>query len=224
MKVIDLSHEIHAKMPVFPGTEPPRFEPANTLESDGFVEKKITMYSHTGTHVDAPYHMLRSGMSLDNFEIEHFMGRAAVIDVSDVQIDIEVHHLLSHKEKIGKIDYLILKTGWSKYWGSENYFKGFPALTAAAAHWLADYQLRGIGVDTISIDTIESTTFPVHHILFEKNLLVIENLMNLDAISTEYFIFSCTPLKTLEADGSPTRAIAIEKNRSVATSVANHWD
>ena len=57
MKVIDLTHMIESTMPVYPGTEPPIFEPANTYEKDGFKETKITMFTHTGTHMDPPAHL-----------------------------------------------------------------------------------------------------------------------------------------------------------------------
>ncbi|KJS87183.1 MAG: hypothetical protein JM58_05095 [Peptococcaceae bacterium BICA1-8] len=81
MKVIDLSHTIHTAMPFFPGTEPPIFEQANTLEKDGFIENKLTIYSHTGTHVDVPAH------------------EVAILKVNDLNL-IRNIYLVYHKEKI----------------------------------------------------------------------------------------------------------------------------
>lgn len=218
MKVIDLSHPVHWEMPVFPGTEPPRFEPANTLESDGFIETKLTFYSHTGTHLDAPAHMLLEGLSLDQFCIDDFIGTAAIVDCisTDEPGLITWQHLQQYKEKISKVQFVIFKTGWSKYWGTEDYYRGFPTLTEEAASWLARLEkLKGIGVDTITIDQMDSTTFPIHHSLFAKNLLVVENLCNLEAVTTEYFTFSCLPLKTWHADGSPIRAVALIDNQKL---------
>jgi len=230
MKIIDLSHPIHLGMPVFPGTEPPRFEQANTLEDNGFIETKLTIYSHTGTHLDAPAHMRPEGLPLDQFCIDDFIGTAVILDctfstpggVDDASVArnydksglITRQHLQQYKEKISKAQFVIFKTGWSKYWGVEDYYRGFPTLTEEAASWLASLeQLKGIGVDTITIDQMDSTTFPIHHILFAKNLLVVENLCNLDAVTTEYFTFSCLPLKTWQADGSPIRAVALSDDQ-----------
>lgn len=75
MKIIDLTHFIEEKMPVFPGTEPPRIIQKNTIKKDGFAEKLFTMYSHTGTHIDAPSHMIEGGHSLNDFSIEKFIGK-----------------------------------------------------------------------------------------------------------------------------------------------------
>ena len=79
MNVIDLSHTVSPDITVYPGTEPPRFEVPRTIEQDGFTEKIITMYSHAGTHVDAPGHIIAGGMTLDEMPVERFIeiGRAS---------------------------------------------------------------------------------------------------------------------------------------------------
>ena len=113
-------------MPVFPGTEPPVFLKANTFEKDNFREMKITMYSHTGTHMDAPAHMLREGAFLDDLEIGHFIGKATVLDFEDEkQHLIDLDRLKPFEDRIRRADFLILKTGWSKYWGEGQVFRGF---------------------------------------------------------------------------------------------------
>ena len=84
MKVIDLTHTIKENMPVFPGTEPPKLAPASTFETDGFRETLLTMFSHTGTHMDAPAHVREDGITLDKFPADKFVGKAIVIDCSDL--------------------------------------------------------------------------------------------------------------------------------------------
>ncbi|MDF2672312.1 MAG: cyclase family protein [Clostridiales bacterium] len=211
MKITDLTHVINEDMPVFPGTEPPILAKANTLERDGFRETKITMYSHTGTHIDAPAHMMSNGLYLDDFDIEHFIGNATILDFSNEDIKfIDVDSLKPYEEKIKKVDFVIIKTGWSKYWGNKKYYEDFPSLTEEAAMWLTGFNLKGIGIDAISIDNMKTTTFDVHKTLMPKNIIIIENLVNLDAISNEYFILSIMPLKNKNADGSPVRAFSIE--------------
>lgn len=211
MKVTDLSHIIDSVMPVFPGTEQPIFEQANTLEKDGFREAKITMYSHTGTHIDSPAHMLSNGPYLDKFEIDHFIGNATILDFSNEKIElIDLDSIKCYEERIKKVEFIIIKTGWSKYWGDTKYYENFPSLSEESAKWLSEFKLKGIGIDAISIDNMKSTTFAVHKIFMPKDIIIIENLTNLDAISNEYFILSVLPLKNKNADGSPVRAISIE--------------
>lgn len=210
MQVIDLSHVISSDMPVFPGTEQPVFQKANTLAKDGFREAKITMYSHTGTHIDAPAHMLEGAPCLDDFGIDQYIGRAVIIDVSKLKLSrIEQGTLLPYAETITQADFLILKTGWSRFWGEPNYYSGFPALSKEAAGWLSEFNLKGIGIDAISIDSMDTADFPVHKLFLAKNILIIENLTNLDSICQERFILSIMPLKTKAADGSPVRAFAV---------------
>lgn len=211
MKVNDLAHIISSNMPVFPGTEQPVLEKVSTIEKDGFRESKITMYSHIGTHVDSPAHMLDDGNYLDELSIENFIGSAIIVDFSNQNKNlIEISDLKLYDEKINQVDFIILKTGWSKYWGQSNYYKGFPSLSEECAKWLSEFNLKGIGIDAISIDSIDSKTFLIHKILMKKNIIIIENLTNLDSIINESFILSIMPLKNKDADGSPVRAISIE--------------
>lgn len=211
MKVTDLTHFIHSDMPVFPGTEQPIFEKVNTMEKHGFREAKITMFSHTGTHIDAPAHMLSNGPCLDNLDIEHFIGNATILDFTNEKMkSIDVDSLKPYEEKIKNVEFIIIKTGWSEYWGDKKYYEDFPSLSEESAKWLSEFKLKGIGIDAISIDDINSTTFPVHKTLMPKSIIIIENLTNLDSISEEYFILSIMPLKNKNADGSPVRAISIE--------------
>ncbi|CAH2213626.1 cyclase family protein [Tepidibacter aestuarii] len=208
MKVIDLTHVIHPNMPVFPGTETPILESANTIEKDNFCEMKMTMYSHTGTHIDAPAHMLKDGATLDKMDVHCFVGRAIILDFKDKK-HIQLKDVLQYEDKIAKCDFVIIKTGWSKFWGKQEYFEEFPYISIDVANWLVKFNLKGIGVDAISIDDMKSTSFQVHKTLMKNNLIIIENLTNLEKIEDEFFTLTALPLKTLNADGAPIRAIAI---------------
>ena len=84
MKILDLTHLIEEAMPVYPETEPPKLTPSNTFEQHGFRETLLTMGSHTGTHMDAPAHMLRDGKTLDQFPADKYIGTAYVLDCSDL--------------------------------------------------------------------------------------------------------------------------------------------
>jgi arylformamidase len=210
MKTIDLSHTISIETPVYPGTEPPVFSTPCTIEKQGFSEKRITLFSHTGTHMDAPSHILPEGKSLDRFPAEKFMGKAAVINLTHIhRMEIEHHDLLQYEAFILKIDFLLLHTGWYLKWGTDAYFKEYPVLTAAASRWLAGFPLKGIGVDMISVDRTNTNTYPIHRIFLQNEILIVENLTNLSELPDKIFSFFCFPLKIKDADGSPVRAAAL---------------
>ena len=210
MEIVDLSHAISPNMPVYPGTEPPSFSTACTIEGIGFMEKKITLYSHTGTHMDAPSHIIPGAKTLDQMPPDRFAGKGAVIELEANEsrvIDIEL--LKAHQARIERCEFLLLHTGWCDLWGEEAYLKGYPVLSHDAAAWLAGFPLKGIGTDTISADEPESATFPIHSILLERDIVIIENLTNLGVLSDVEFFFCCFPLKIEKADGSPVRAVAL---------------
>jgi len=209
MRTIDLTHVVKPGMTVFPGTEPPVFEVGSAIETDGFEEKKITLFSHTGTHMDAPAHIIPGARKLDQFPIERFCGPACVVDVrgDDVgKIGVEV--LEARAEDIRASDFVILRSGWSRHWESEEYFRAFPVLSPEAAQLLVDAEIKGVGIDMISVDEVDSTAFAVHNILLGAELVIVENLTNLEALPDSAFTFYCFPLRIEDADGSPVRAVA----------------
>lgn len=211
MKIIDLTHLLNAEITVYPGTEKPTFHQAHTVEKDGFAEQKMTMYTHTGTHIDAPAHMLKDGNTLDLLNVESFYGNAICINCSEVKGKyIQIESLLPFEEKIRKVDFVLLRTDWSKKWKSDSYFKNFPVLGKEACTWLTNFNLKGVGLDVISIDPVDDSYEMINHnITFNKGMVIIENLTNLDLLNDEVFSFSCLPLKIENADGSPVRAVAI---------------
>ena len=206
MKIIDLSHTITPNMPVYPGTEQPIFIEANSIDQHGFAEKKLTFYSHTGTHIDAPAHIIENQPQLDELPLSSFFGQALCIPIDKPEIG--AHHFEPFHEQLHHLDFILFATGWSKFWGKDQYFRDYPVLTAAAADFLCKYKLKGIGFDTISADREDSTDFPIHNTLLQ-HMIVIENLTNLELLDSQNFQFCCFPLKIVEADGSPVRAVAL---------------
>jgi arylformamidase len=207
MTFVDLSHDIHENMPVFPGMSLPKLEKPFKVKIHGYAETLITLLSHTGTHMDAPAHMHEYGKTLDSYEVKSFIGNGIVLDAQG-KMEIDLKTVKSIENQIKVIDFVLFCTGWSNFWGSDTYFTGFPALSLDAAIWLASSGIKGIGLDCISADIAESTDFPVHHALFDKNLLIVENLKNLYKLTGKTFMFSCLPLKYADSDGSPVRAVA----------------
>ena len=210
MRIIDLSHPLKPGMPVYPGTEPPLFEVGCTIAGDGFLERKITFFSHTGTHIDAPAHIFEDGDTLDRMPLERFHGPGCVVNVADLgSPTIETADLEKHQQMIAGSDFLLIRTGWSRFWGTAAYFENYPVLSVAAADWLCRFDLKGIGLDAISADVAGSKNLPVHHRLLGRGIVIVENLTNLAALSGLDFTFSCLPLKIEQADGSPVRAVAL---------------
>ncbi len=209
MTVFDLTHPISQNMPVYPGTEPPIITTECSIDETGFLEKKIIMYSHTGTHVDAPAHLLKDHNTLDMLKIEHFYGSALLLNYNDSTAkSIDIKALQPYQDKIQTVDFLLLHTGWSQYWGSKKYFANYPVLSLEAAHWLSRFGLKGFGLDTISADQVDSQEYLVHKALLHNNIIIIENLANLADLPCNHFDFSCFPLSMADAEGSPVRAVA----------------
>lgn len=210
MKVIDLSHIIEDGMTVFPGTPAVRINQFSRVEKEGYAEKVLKLATHIGTHMDAPAHMIAGGKTLDTFKTGRFMGKALVIPFSHIDLkDIDQDSYLKQFEsKLHTTDYIILNTGWSLNWGTGQYFKNYPALDKKGAEYISAFPLKGVGIDAISIDKEDCMTYDAHHILLEKEILIIENLCNLNTIGNNHFKLYVFPLKIKEADGSPIRAVA----------------
>ena len=159
MKVYDLTHTIKNDMPVYPGTEQPQLTTACTIEAAGYRETLLHMFSHTGTHMDAPAHMLLGGAALDSYGADKFTGTAVVVDCRE-QAAITLPLLQGYD--LNGADFVLFCTGWDKKWGSPAYYEGFPCLTPDAAAYLAALPLKGVGEDSISLDPCDSTDFPNH--------------------------------------------------------------
>ncbi|QGY47124.1 cyclase family protein [Maribellus comscasis] len=207
MKLYDLTHRLNNESPVYPGISSPQFTATATIEKNGYRETHFRFHSHLGTHIDAPAHMLKDGLFLNEMNIDSFLGQALIISVSsDVQI-IGKDILVNYKESISKTDFVLFKTGWSRYWGEEEYFGRFPVLNSEATEYLLSFKLKGIGFDVISVDPMESNDYKNHYSIFEKGLIIIENLVFPESLKEATGEFSCFPLKYEKADGSPVRAI-----------------
>lgn len=205
--VLDLTHPLAEDMPVYPGCRPPRIRQDFTVARDGYAEKTLELQSHTGTHIDAPAHMLAGAPTLDRLGPDRFVGPACVLDARAGSLDEAF--LEAHRDLVEGCDFVLLHTGWDRHWGTPAYFQGFPVLTAGGAAWLAARRLKGVGVDAISPDPVGSEDFPVHRAILGSGALSVENLTGLGPLAGRRFLFACLPLAIPEADGSPVRAVAI---------------
>jgi len=211
MTVIDLTHTISENMPVYPGTEPPKLTVPCTVTKDGFRETLLQMFSHTGTHIDAPAHLFENGKTLERFDASQFIGSALVIDCTGLNEGerIDMSFVRAHGELADKADFLLFRTDWDSKWGTPAYFGAYPCITDEVADYIVSSGKKGVGLDVISLDPL-SAGLPNHRkILSQNTIVIIENLSNLKAVGSGLFTFITAPLKFENADGAPTRALAI---------------
>ena len=144
MKVIDLTHTITNNTPVYPGTKPPTLEPISSYEKDGYKETLITMFSHTGTHMDPPAHLYADRTTLDQFPAEQFIGKALVIDCRMLKEGeaITMEQLKPYGDLVEKAEFLLFNLGWDKRWGTDDYFGDYPCVDDEVLDALMDGSTR----------------------------------------------------------------------------------
>jgi len=210
MHIVDLSHPITADMPVWPGSPQPAFADLCTIGRDGFGERWLQFSSHTGTHIDAPSHLIEGAASLDRMPASRFIGKGLLLDLRDAaSAAIFSDFLFARRAQIEQAEFLLFHTGWSRFWGTVAYDRAYPVLSPDAAEWLAGSGLKGIGIDAPSFDEEGSAELPVHRRLLGAGLMLIENLTALDQIGGSDFFLSVLPLGITGAEASPVRAVAM---------------
>lgn len=208
-KVIDLSMEIYHEAPTF------AFDPKccvlvhNTVESIGYNITQISMSTHQGTHLDAPYHFLNDGMTVDKLPLDQMVGDAIKINLSHKKPKeaITVQDILPYEKDIQKGARVVLQTGWDKVFPDKKYFSDFPYLSLELAKWFAEREIALLGLDSPTPNPTD--WLEIHHILLGKNIIVVEGLANLAAVEKDHFMLIALPLKIKGRDGSPIRACAV---------------
>ena len=213
MKVIDLTLTISEEIPTFPGSPQPNFINWETLEKDGYNLELLFLSSHTGTHIDAPYHFLKKGQKIHQIVTRRLVTEAILIKIrKGANQSITKTDIQKFEKKYGKIDdgsTVIFYTGWQKNLKKESYFLKNPGLAVSAAKYLASKKINMVGIDSPSIDLGKDSKFSVHHILAKSGILIVENLANLEKINSEMFHLIVAPLKLKNSTGSPVRAMAL---------------
>lgn len=199
--MLDLTMPIDERTPVFPGDPEQEIEQIAEVEKDGWTEKRLTFNSHFSTHIDAPIHMKPGGKTLDDFDIDYFIGEAVVIDASD-QKKIE-----PSLEAVQEDDIIFFYTGHMDKAYEEDFFEDNPVITEETAEKLIDKEVRIVGLDSYTPD---NDPFPVHKKLFAEDILIVENLVNLEELVGERFQCYILPLKIRDADGAPCRVLAVQ--------------
>ena len=213
MKVIDLTLTISEKTPTFPGSPQPNFINWETIEKDGYNLELLFLSSHTGTHIDAPYHFVKKGQKIHEIMTRRLVTEAVLIKIrKGANQGITKSDIQKFEKKNGKIDdgsTVIFHTGWQKNLKNNTYFLKNPGLTVSGGNYLASKKINLVGIDSPSIDLGINNKFSVHHVLAKNGILIVENLSNLEKIHSEKFHLIVAPLKLKNATGSPVRAMAL---------------
>ncbi len=212
MNPIDLTLTISEKLPTFPGSPTPRFISWEKIATDGYNLELLFLSSHSGTHMDAPYHFLEKGSTIDQISTSRLVRKTILIKIKKTANQPiskkDIIEFESKNQKIPNNSTIVFATGWSKNLGKKHYFEKNPGLSIDAAKYLASKKINLVGIDSPSIDLGTNSKFSVHHILAKNNILIVENLTNLEKIKTNSFTLAVLPLKLKNATGSPVRAIA----------------
>jgi arylformamidase len=191
-------------MVVFPGDPPVHIGSAAPNGESPFSLSHLNMSAHTGTHVDAPAHVIEGGPGIETLAIETLVGPAYVADATDVSLHLDAAALAELAIPTG-CERLILKTTNSHLWDQPAFSAGFVALTDDGARWLIDRGVRLVGIDYLSISPAENPV-PVHEVLLGAGIVILEGL-DLRRVPAGVGTLVCLPLLVPGADGAPARVL-----------------
>lgn len=225
-KIIDLSQTIEKDVPSPVGFPNPELNFFRRI-SDGDVinVESIRMGLHCCTHIDAPYHFMEDGNTIEKLEPDCILGTAVIVDLRHLKgsTPIEAEDIRAWEEKTGEMinegDAVLLMTGFSKLWkvgdGNKDFLEtGWPYITQNAAQYLTEKKIRLIGVESMDLDLIDpydlsKSEFAGHRTFLSNDIYIVENLVNLDQIGATRCDIVATPLKIKGGTGSPIRIIAL---------------
>lgn len=211
--ILDLTREITTDTKVFPGSPSPKFITWNKMDVHNYHSEVIFMSTHTGTHMDAPSHFVTGVSSIDQIPVNRFISRATLIKVAKASDElITASEIEASRVKILRGSSIVFSTSWENELDKDYYFSHSPGLSEDAAEYLINKKVNAVCIDSPSIDRGSDSNFPVHKLLLNKEILIVENLCNLSKIDNQNFTLIMIPLKLSGASGSPIRAIAIDVN------------
>ena len=191
------------------------FEQAKSVERDGWNARTLHLYSHAGTHMDAQTHFGAGTGTIDRTPLQRCMGWAWVVSLDGLADKslITVKHLGAVATKLAPGEALLLRTGWSQHVDQPQHYRdNFPRVADELAHWCVERQVNILGVEPPSVADVNNPEelTRIHKILLAANIIIVEGLTNLCALTREKVFFIAAPLKIENGDGCPCRAFAIE--------------
>lgn len=211
LSLFDLTHTISSDMPVYPGDVEPAMQYVATIGKDGFNVTKMTLGSHTGTHVDAPRHFVKNGEAIDSIPLQKLVGDGVVLDLSYKKVGsgITERDLEPFSSLVREGDRVILYTGSSEQWGKQGAERNFTYLEPSGARWLVKRKVCVVGIDCPSIDKFGSEDPVSHRTLLGNSVPLVESLSSeTRKLAGRRIHLVCLPLKVAGRDGAPARVIA----------------
>lgn len=219
---LDLTMTISDTLPTFPDSPGPQFIKWSDLKRDGYNLELFFASTHSGTHIDAPYHFDKNGIKVNQIRLEDLVGSAIMIRLEDGRAASPDYLVTKHDicefekslggRRIGPGMAVIFHTGWQKsHVADADFFLENPGLDRSAARYLASRRVRLVGTDSPSIDAGCDSSFAAHRILAKAGIPIVENLANLERIRSVEFDLIVLPLKLKGASGSPVRALALSR-------------
>ena len=208
MRTYDITLTISPELPTWPGDPGIEIERVEKIEHGSNANvSRVDMGVHTGTHVDAPYHFLQDGVTVDQLNLSLLTGRAYVLHLPDV--DIITAAVLEEAQIPPRTRRVLFKTSNSDLWaeGESDFQSDFVGLSEDGAEYLVRRGVKLVGMDYLSIAPFKNSR-PTHERLLEAGVVVVEGL-NLTEVEQGRYTIYCLPLKIANSDGAPARAILI---------------
>ncbi len=214
-KLVDLSHEVEHGMITYKGLPAPIIcdflsreeSKKNYAEGTTFHIGRIELVANTGTYVDSPFHRFADGIDLSELPLE------SLADLEGVLIHAQDYGRAIPAEAFDGINLtdkaLLIHTGWSQHWRTDQYFEGHPFLTKEAAQYLADSNVAFVGIDTYNIDDTADGSRPAHTILLGNQIPICEHMCGLENLPDSGFRFHAAPVKVKAFGTFPVRAYAV---------------
>jgi arylformamidase len=213
--LIDVSHTVEHGLVTYKGLPAPIIcdflsrEDSRKLYEHGteFQIGKIEMVANTGTYLDSPFHRYANGKDLSQLKLEQLADLPAIKISAAGAHSIDRSHFPAKETLAGKA--VLIETGWSRHWNTEQYFEGHPFLTSDAAEYLAGSGAALVGIDSLNIDDIADGSRPAHTLLLGKEIAIVEHLADLSSLPQKDFKFFAVPVKVKGFGTFPVRAFAL---------------
>jgi arylformamidase len=212
MKIYDISMNVHHDMPVYKNKDSKRpvIEVLQDFSTSSAYESRISMDMHTGTHIDAPLHMIEDGDTMDKFNIETVITYCKVLDFTSVDEKITSDDFAD--KDIIEGDFIILKTRNSF---EENFDFNFVYLDKSGANYLKERRIKGVAIDSLGIERSQEG-HETHKILLGNDITIIEGL-RLKEVNEGKYLLCALPLKISGVEASPARAVLIDQKLVLQT-------
>ena len=212
-RFVDLSHLVDGGTPVWPGDPAPEFREKASVQKNGYSVHELRLNNHTGTHLDAPSHVVRGGMTLERIPLETLIGRAVVLDFTDKgsRERINRQDLESCAGRFGAGGRVLVKTGWDRYFNTPAFFEDFPCFTLEAAQYLVSKGIILLGMDMPSPSPADDPDQAIHKTFLGSGVVLLEALKNLTLLCGEQCDLIALPPLFKGLSGSPCRVVAIEQ-------------